>query len=574
MLFAFGWPLKGMALNVSGMWEVFNTDYGAPCDDNTTDEDGSGDFDVLITGQDPDYTLIFVDFDNSSTGTASGNEIVMDDPISFTLNGDSFTFDNLTMVFSANEQSGTMTWDYTRDNGSVSCMGPASGDMERLGASAPDAFEPDNNPSMATIIIIDGSNPQSHNFHNAGDQDWVKFFGLAGQSYTALADNLEVAAAPVIELFDTNGTTFLESNDTINSSGEVVLDFSPAKNGIFFIRVRNSDSNIFGDRTGYELQLQQETTTDVDAKIQGVVLDAMSLDPIEDAVIWTSNNRSGLSEPDGDYEIPHPSGSYTLMAQASGFNTFEDDITIPEDGTLMKDILMETCTYSLDPTSQIFPASGGSDNVTVDTDDNCTWTAVVNDNATWITITSDDTGTGTGTFDYSVSANTSASPRTGTISVVDQTFTVTQNDATTPCVLGGSEAGSVVGGTISVSECDPIFTLFLDQTPDEEDVEGKLFVTVRTTEITLVEFLFARPADNMVPVNGSYVVLIKDRDGFLPGAEDYYYSEGALGGNDLAFEVGTNGLENFTVIFETWYLEGDDPNDLQLIQQVTALFVQ
>src|SRR5439155_167087 len=54
----------------------------------------------------------------------------------------------------------------------------------------------------------------------------------------------------------------------------------------------------------------------------------------------------------------------------------------------------------------------------------CGWTAT--DSATWITITSGASGTGNGTVSYSVTANTSATPRTGTLTIAGQTFTVNQ----------------------------------------------------------------------------------------------------------------------------------------------------
>ena len=53
----------------------------------------------------------------------------------------------------------------------------------------------------------------------------------------------------------------------------------------------------------------------------------------------------------------------------------------------------------------------------------CAWTAT--SNASWISGISPASGTGSGSFSYRVSRNTGAR-RTGTISVVGQTFTATQ----------------------------------------------------------------------------------------------------------------------------------------------------
>src|SRR4030095_258201 len=58
----------------------------------------------------------------------------------------------------------------------------------------------------------------------------------------------------------------------------------------------------------------------------------------------------------------------------------------------------------------------------------CGWSAVAND--AWITIPSGSSGSGNGTVTYSVVANLSTSPRTGTMSIAGQTFTVSQGGVT------------------------------------------------------------------------------------------------------------------------------------------------
>lgn len=81
------------------------------------------------------------------------------------------------------------------------------------------------------------------------------------------------------------------------------------------------------------------------------------------------------------------------------------------------------CSYTLTPTSQSFPVSGGTGSINVTTQATCTRNAT--SNASWLTITGGGTGTGNGTVNYSVAANTGAA-RTGTITIGNATFTVTQ----------------------------------------------------------------------------------------------------------------------------------------------------
>jgi hypothetical protein len=80
------------------------------------------------------------------------------------------------------------------------------------------------------------------------------------------------------------------------------------------------------------------------------------------------------------------------------------------------------CSFSIFPTRQIFPSSGGKATVSVTAPDECAWTAV--SNVGWITILSGASGSGNGTVNYSV-ASTNRS-RSGTMTIAGQTFTVRQ----------------------------------------------------------------------------------------------------------------------------------------------------
>ncbi len=85
-----------------------------------------------------------------------------------------------------------------------------------------------------------------------------------------------------------------------------------------------------------------------------------------------------------------------------------------------------SCTFSIAPAANQFGASSGTGNVAVSaSSSSCTWTAA--SNALWITITSGGSGTGNGNLRYTVSANTGASSRTGTLTIAGQTFTITQD---------------------------------------------------------------------------------------------------------------------------------------------------
>jgi hypothetical protein len=92
-------------------------------------------------------------------------------------------------------------------------------------------------------------------------------------------------------------------------------------------------------------------------------------------------------------------------------------------GTITQAAIAVSCTFSISPLSQNFVAAGGGGTVNVSTQNNCRWTARSNND--WIIVTSDSNGNGSGSVNFRVAANTGAA-RTGTLSVEDRPFTVTQ----------------------------------------------------------------------------------------------------------------------------------------------------
>ncbi len=106
------------------------------------------------------------------------------------------------------------------------------------------------------------------------------------------------------------------------------------------------------------------------------------------------------------------------------------------------------CVYLVTPTSQAAPVQGGTFAAQVSTQAWCNWTAT--SNVAWITVTGGSSGTGNGTVNMSVAANTGA-PRTGTVTIAGQTYTV--NQAAAACVYSinpSSQAASALGGTFAV----------------------------------------------------------------------------------------------------------------------------
>src|SRR6185436_7756924 len=152
----------------------------------------------------------------------------------------------------------------------------------------------------------------------------------------------------------------------------------------------------------------------------------------------------------------------TVTSGASGtgsgtvnFSVAVNNSTTPRTATItvqdqVFNISQAGCSFAIAPPNQSFTPAGGTGSITVTTTSTCPWTAV--SSAAFVTVTSGASGTGSGTVNFSVAVNNSTTPRSATITVVDQVFTV--NLAGAPCafsILPTSQGFTASGGTGSVA---------------------------------------------------------------------------------------------------------------------------
>jgi hypothetical protein len=98
------------------------------------------------------------------------------------------------------------------------------------------------------------------------------------------------------------------------------------------------------------------------------------------------------------------------------------------------------------------PALGGTGTVQVATDAGCRWSA--SSSAGWLTIGGPRSGSGAGSFVWVAALSLLPSPRSATITVSGQTFTVTQEPLLERCSYAISPTSADVGGaetTLSVA---------------------------------------------------------------------------------------------------------------------------
>jgi hypothetical protein len=110
-------------------------------------------------------------------------------------------------------------------------------------------------------------------------------------------------------------------------------------------------------------------------------------------------------------------------------------------------VISGACGYALTPTSINVPVEGTGDFVNITTASSCAWTATSNNS--WITIVDGAAGTGVGLLAYFVDANPGP-PRTGTMTIAGQLFTVTQS-GDCPAISVNPTTPTLSAGTIGTS---------------------------------------------------------------------------------------------------------------------------
>ena len=126
------------------------------------------------------------------------------------------------------------------------------------GQCQPDAYEPDNEQSTATVLAVGQS--QSHNICPKADKDFVKLNPTPGTPYLLQADAVGSNADPVLELYDADGQLLARNDDSAaDGSAQIAYTFDTAGTYYGVVRIYASDS--YGTGTEYQLRMTAGTPT-------------------------------------------------------------------------------------------------------------------------------------------------------------------------------------------------------------------------------------------------------------------------------------------------------------------------
>jgi hypothetical protein len=166
---------------------------------------------------------------------------------------------------------------------------------------------------------------------------------------------------------------------------------------------------------------------------------------------WTAvSNESWITITSGSSGTGNGTVNYSVAANAS-LNSRVGMMTIAGQTFTITQAGASSCSYTLSHTGQTFPKGGGTSSLRVTAPAGCAWTAT--SNATWVTITSGNNGAGTGTVTFSVNVNFGRTPRSATLIIAGQAFTVNQVVffGCTSSLSSTGQSFTAAGGAASVS---------------------------------------------------------------------------------------------------------------------------
>ncbi|MCP4352825.1 MAG: carboxypeptidase-like regulatory domain-containing protein [Desulfobacterales bacterium] len=182
----------------------------------------------------------------------------------------------------------------------------------------PDSYEDDDNPDQAKVIIINDETPQHHNLYDPGDEDWIKFYGLSGESYEIIIKNTGTNFSADIEIYNSD----IEIQTLAESWKCPRTEFS-------------ASPEVSGEGTEYDIMINHPTGP-LPGWVIGKLTEEGSGKPIEGALIRVGTSATDISHSEGTYTINHKPGTFTMQICGHEF----EDVIISEGGTTVNNLTL------------------------------------------------------------------------------------------------------------------------------------------------------------------------------------------------------------------------------------------
>ena len=215
----------------------------------------------------------------------------------------------------------------------------------------PDIYEEDDSSEQASVIVLNSNLPQSHNFHDPGDADWVKFYAIKGETYTISARNMGNSDI-LMELRDGYSRELIQSQNNGGEGKDENLFWNCTQENIYYVKIHNADPDAWYKNSEYDLEIYCPDTPP-GKKFEGNVINTITEEPVENAWIRTSGNAYALSDSEGNFAMFIEPGTYNLTLEALGFEPFMGTVEIPEQGLTEFHISMELGNFISPKTGKV-----------------------------------------------------------------------------------------------------------------------------------------------------------------------------------------------------------------------------
>jgi len=212
---------------------------------------------------------------------------------------------------------------------------------EVLPGNGPDAFEPDNQPSLDSPHLDYGAAPQIHNFHQNADNDWAIYWlpensrtFVQFQAQTPTATNKWHAELYYTEDGDQSLTRTLAAQGDFGVSGLSLIGDSRAAAGrLFWVRIRAIDTSFVGPTSNYTISLGGQT---LPPPCTPALIAPATLNTTTMPLSWT--NATGCPTPE-NYELRYATSTTgpwtTTIVNAPALAT---NLVAPGNGTYFSNI--------------------------------------------------------------------------------------------------------------------------------------------------------------------------------------------------------------------------------------------
>lgn len=203
--------------------------------------------------------------------------------------------------------------------------------------AAADIYEDDDAMENAHPIVINKQEPQERTIHDEGDSDWVKFYGISGESYAfrvtvAKEDPAESEMYAYIGLYNAEGVLLDEEFPIglLHPNEKETLTWPCIEDGFYFVEIRNKASTLYGENCNYRLTAFDPSLANYPsfASCTGAItwkgipqLNAIikAKHAVEEALkgagLTSGNGGYGLEMPGGDYDMEVIVGNCKLTTQ-------------------------------------------------------------------------------------------------------------------------------------------------------------------------------------------------------------------------------------------------------------------